>query len=89
MGYSLPLSAPIPTISAIDLLDLHKFIQESDIAALTNCEEGGAHLPMLHDSVDPALWTSLFVRATNDPNRIIANIKFAHARLNDLLMQDE
>ena len=71
------------------LPDLHKFIQERDIVALTNCKEGGAHLPMLLDSLDLALWTSLFVTATNNPNKTIANIQYAHAILNDLLMQDE
>ena len=93
MGYGPPLPAPIPavqtTLSAIDLPDLHNFIQECDNTALANCEEEGAHLPLLLDSLDLALWTSLFVTATNDPNRTMANIKSAHARLNDLLMQDE
>lgn len=93
MGYNPLLPAPISavqtTLSAIDLPNMHKFIQEYDMTALTNCEEEGVHLLMLLDSLDIALWTSLFVTATNDPNRTIANIKSAYARLNDLLMYDE
>jgi hypothetical protein len=87
MGYDLPLPASIlavqTTLSAIDLPDIHKFIQENDTATLTNCEEEGAQFSMLLDSLDLAFWTSLFVTATNDPSRTIANIKYAHARLND------
>ena len=93
MGYGPPLPAPIPavqtTLSAIDLPELHKFVQESDAAAHADCDDEGVHLPLLIDSLDLALWTSLFVTATKDPSRTLANIKSAHARLSDLLMQDE
>lgn len=93
MGYGPPLPAPIPaiqtTLSAIDLPEMHKFVQESDAAALADCDDEGVHLPLLIDSLDLALRTSLFVTATKDPSITLANIKFAHARLSDLLMQDE
>ena len=72
MGYGLPLPAPIPavqtTLSAIDLHELHKFIQENDTVTFTNYEEKDAHMPLLIDSLDLALWTSLFITTTNDPN---------------------
>ena len=93
MGYGLPLPAPIPavqtTLSAIDLHDLHKFIQENDTVTFTNYEEKDAHMPLLIDSLDLALWTSLFITTTNDPNITIANIKSAHIRLSDLFLHDE
>ena len=93
MGYGPPLPAPIPavqtTLSAIDLPELHKFVQESDATALADCDEEGVHQPLLIDSLDLSLWTSLFVTATTDPNRTMHNIKSAHTRLSDLLIQDE
>jgi hypothetical protein len=93
MGYSPPLPAPIPavqtTLSAIDLPELHKFVQESDTTALADCDEDGVHQPLLIDSLDLSLWTSLFVTATTDPNRTMHNIKSAHVKLGDLLLQDE
>ena len=93
MGYGPPLPAPIPavqtTLSAIDLPELHQYVQECDTTALTECDEEGGHLPLLIDSLDLSLWTSLFVTATTDPNKTMANIKSAHTRLSDLLMQDE
>lgn len=85
MGYGPPLLAPIPavqtTLSPIDLLDLHKFVQDSDNTMLTNCEEEGGHTPLLLDLLDLALWTSLFVTATTDPDITLANIKSAQNRL--------
>ena len=93
MGYGPPLPAPIPTVqttlSAIDSPDIHRFIQESDNAALANDEDEGGHAPLLLDSLDLALWTSLFITATTDPAKTLANIKSAHTRLGDLLVQDE
>ena len=93
MGYGPPLPAPIPavqtTLSAIDLPELHRFVQECDTAALTNSDEEGGQIPLLLDSLDLALWTSLFVTATNDPARTMANIKSAQTKLGDLLAQDE
>lgn len=93
MGYGPPLPAPIPavqtTISAIDLPELHRFVQDSDNTALTNGEEEGGHTPLLLDSLDLALWTSLFITATTDPTKTLANIKSAQTRLGDLLIQDE
>ena len=93
MGYGPPLPAPIPavqtTLSAIDLPELHQYVQESDTAALADCDEEGVHQPLLIDSLDLSLWTSLFVTATTDPNKTINNVKSAHAKLSDLLMQDE
>ena len=93
MGYGPPLPAPIPavqtTLSAIDLPELHQFIQENDTAALTDCDDEGVHQPLLIDSLDLSLWTSLFVTATTDPAKTLAHIKSAQARLGDLLLQDE
>jgi hypothetical protein len=93
MGYGPPLPAPIPavqtTLAAIDLPELHQYVQENDAAALANCDEEGVHQPLLIDSLDLSLWTSLFVTATTDPTKTMANIKSAQARLGDLLMQDE
>ena len=93
MGYGPPLPAPIPavqaTLSAIDLPNLHKFIQETDSASLNECEEEGVHAPLLLDSLDLALWTSIFVTAATDPEKSIANIRKAHAKLADLLIEDE
>lgn len=93
LGYGPPLPAPIPavqaTLSAIDLPDLHKFIQETDSAALSECEEEGVHAPLLLDSLDLALWTSIFVTATTDSEKSMANIRKAHAKLADLLIEDE
>ena len=93
LGYGPPLPAPIPavqaTLCAIDLPDLHKFIQETDTAALNECEEEGVHTPLLLDSLDLALWTSIFVTATADPEKSITNLRTAHARLADLLLEDE
>ena len=93
MGYGPPLPAPIPavqtTLSAIDLPELHRFVQENDTDAVTNGDEEGGHIPLLLDSLDLALWTSLFVTTTTDPARTMANIKSAQTRLGDLLVQDE
>ena len=93
MGYGPPLPAPIPavqtTLSAIDLPELHRFVQENDNAALTLGDEEGGHAPLLLDSLDLALWTSLFVSATTDPAKTMANIRSAQTRLGDLLAQDE
>ena len=93
MGYGPPLPAPIPavqtTLSAIDLPELHQFVQENDTAALANSDEEGGQIPLLLDSLDLALWTSLFVTATTDPAKTLANIKTAKTRLGDLLVQDE
>ena len=93
MGYGPPLPAPVhavqTTMSAIDLPELHQFVQENDIVALANGDEEGGHTQLLLDSLDLALWTSLFVTATNDPARTLANIKSAQTRLADLLVQDE
>lgn len=93
MGYGTPLPAPIPavqaTLSAVDLPNLHKFVQETDTAALSECEEEGGHTPLLLDSLDLALWTSIFVTATTDPDKSVANLHRAHARLADLLLEDE
>ena len=93
MGYGPPLPAPIPaiqtTLSAIDLPEMHKFIQDCDTAALTDCDDEGVHSPLLIDSLDLALWTSLFVTTTTDPCRTMASIRSAHAKLGELLMQDE
>ena len=93
MGYGPPLPAPIPavqtTLSAIDLPELHKYVQDNDTAALADCDEEGVHQPLLIDSLDLSLWTSLFVTATTDPNRTMHSIKSAHTKLGDLLIQDE
>ena len=93
MGYGPPLPAPIPamqtTLFAIDLPELHQFVQENDTTALANGKEEGGHTPLLLDSHDLALWTSLFVTATTNPTRTMANIKSAHTILNDLLIHDE
>ena len=93
MGYGPPLPAPIPavqtTLSAIDLPELHQFIQESDTTALADCDEEGVHQPLLIDSLDLSLWTSLFITAISDPSKTLNNIKSAHAKLSDLLLQDE
>lgn len=93
MGYGPPLPAPIPavqtTLSAIDLPELHQFVQDGDSAALTNGDEEGGHTPLLLDSLDLALWTSLFVTATIDPVKTMANIRSAQTKLSDLLIQDE
>ena len=93
MGYGPPLPAPIPavqaTLCAIDMPNLHKFIQETYTTALSECEEEGWHTPLLLDSLDLALWTSIFVTATADPKKSIANLRNAHARLADLLLEDE
>ena len=93
MGYGPPLPAPIPavqtTLSAIDLPELHKFVQESDTTTLADCDEEDVHQPLLIDSLDLSLWTSLFVTTTTDPNRTMHNIKSAHTKLGNLLMQDE
>jgi hypothetical protein len=93
MGYGPPLPAPIPavqtTLSAIDSPEIHQFIQECDTAALTNGDDEGGHAPLLLDSLDLALWTSLFITATTDPVKTVANIRSAQTRLGDLLAQDE
>jgi hypothetical protein len=93
MGYGPPLPAPIPvvqtTLSVIDLPELHQFIQESNVAALADCDDEGVHQPLLIDSLDLSLWTSLFVTATTDPVKTLANVKSAQAKLGDLLLQDE
>ena len=93
MGYGPPLPAPIPAVqttqSAMDSPELHRFIQENDTATLTNGEEEGGHTPLLLDSFDLALWTSMFITATTDPARTIANIKSAQTRFGDLPLQDE
>jgi hypothetical protein len=77
------------TLSAIDLHELHQFIQESDAAALADCDEEGVHQPLLIESMDLSLWTSSFVIANTDPAKTMANIKSAQAKLVDLLLQDE
>lgn len=64
------------TLSAIDLPNLHKFIQETDVAALSECDEEGVHTPLLLDSLDLALWTSIFVTATSDPDKSVATDLF-------------
>ena len=93
MGYGPPLPAPIPavqaTLCAIDMPNLHKFIQETYTTALIECEEEGGHTPLLLDSLDLALWTSIFVTATPDPEKLITNLRTAHARLADMLLEDE
>ena len=93
LGYGPPLPAPIPavqaTLSAIDLPSLHKFIQETDTAALSECDEEGVHSPLLLDSLDLALWTSIFVTATSDSEKPLANLRCAHVKLTDLLLEDE
>lgn len=93
MGYGPPLPAPIPavqtTLSAIDLPEPHQLVQENDTATLVNSDEEGGRIPLLLDSLDLALWTSLFVTATMDPARTLANIKSAQTILGDLLVQDE
>lgn len=93
MGYNPPLPAPIPTIqttlSAIDLSELHQYIQKCSTASLTYCNEEGVHLPLMIDSLDLFLWTSLFVTTTTESNKTLANIKSVHAKLSDLLIQNE
>ena len=64
-------------------------MQENDIATLANGEEEGGHTPLHLDSIDLTLWTSLFITATTEPTRTIANIKSAQTKLGDLLIQDE
>ena len=76
-------------LSAIDMPELHQYIQENDAAALADCDEEGVHQPLLIDSLDLSLWTSLFVSTTNDPTKTMAKIKSAQAKLGDLLQQDE
>jgi hypothetical protein len=93
MGYGPLLPAPISvvqaTLCAIDMPYLHKFIQETDTTALSECEEEGGHTPLLLDFLDLALWTSIFVTATSDPEKSITNLRTTHARLADLLLEDE
>ena len=93
MGYGPPLPAPIhavqTTLSAIDLPELHRFVHDNDIAARANVDEEGGQTPLLMDSLDLALWTSIFITAVTDPTKTMANIKFPHTRLGDLLIQDE
>jgi hypothetical protein len=59
LGYGPPLPAPIPavqtTLCAIDLPNLHKFIQETDTAVLNECDDEGVHTPLLLDSLELAL----------------------------------
>ena len=74
---------------AIDLPNLHKFIQEADATTLSKCDEEGVHTPLLLDSLDLALWTSIFVTVTLDPDKSVANLQKLHAKLVDLLIEDE
>ena len=93
LGYAAPFPAPIPavqsTIAAISIPEFHTYIQEADLAALSDTDEEGLHAPLLLDSLDLAAWTSLFVLATTDANKTVARLKAAQTKLPDLLCEDE
>ena len=93
LGYGPPLPAPIPavqtTMAAIDVPELHAFIQESDIAVINETDEEGIHGPLLLDTLDLAAWTSLFVTATSDKTKTFSRLRTAQSRLQELLTDDE
>ena len=66
-----------------------QYLHENDIAALANDDEEGGQTPLLLDSLDLALWTSMFITTTTDLTKTMVNIKYAQTRLDDLLIQDE
>ena len=93
LGYGPPLPAPIPavqtTLTAIDVPEFHRCVQELDATALNDVDEEGGHAPLLLDTLDLAAWTSLFVLATADQTKTVARLRSAQAKLPDLLLEDE
>ena len=47
------------------------------------------HIPLLFDSLDLALWISIFMTATIDMDKSVGNMRKVHAKLADLLIEDE
>lgn len=51
------------------------------MVALNDMDEEGMHSPLLLNSLDLALWTSLFVMATTDKDRTLTILKVAHFKV--------
>ena len=56
MGYGPPLPAPIPvvqtTLAAIDIPELHTFIQETNTVTVNETDEEGLRAPLILDTLD-------------------------------------
>lgn len=93
MGYKEPLPAPSPAVQAvlamIGDMDVHEYIREKDDAALLDVDDEGEHAPLLLNTLDLSHWTSIMIAATVDKAKGLARLQEAHARLSDILEQDE
>jgi hypothetical protein len=77
------------TLAAIDIPELHTFIQETYIVTVNETDEEGLHAPLILDTLDLAAWTSLFVLATSDKQKTVDMLRTAHSKVHVLLLEDE
>lgn len=92
LGYRDPLPAPVPgiqaTLSAMNPTEVHKFIQDADLAAISAAGDDGEP-PLLLTVLDLSQWTRVFECANTDLHTALERLKELHAALHDILLQEE
>jgi hypothetical protein len=93
LGYDEPLLAPAPavqaTLSTIAEPEIHRFIQETDKAALEDMDEEGEHAPLLLTTLDLSHWTSIMIASIADKKKGLGRLREAHQVLGQLLETKE
>ena len=92
MGYKDPLPLPIPgiqaTLAAINPVEVHQFIQDSDLTAMNSAGEDGEN-PLLLTVVDLSQWTRIFEFANTDLQKALSRLQELQSMLFQILANDE
>lgn len=92
MGYRDPLPPPIPgiqaTLAAVNPPEIHKFVQETDLAAINSAGEEGEPLLLL-TVLDLSQWSRIFEVANTDLPNALGRLKELHASMQQILIRDE
>jgi hypothetical protein len=96
LGYKDPLPVPImgiqATLSAIQMPEIHVFVQKADLDMIEAAGEESENLPLFLTMLDLAMWTRVFEYANSDKpeerDKAMARLKGFQAILRDLLAQD-
>lgn len=93
LGYAEPLYASSPAVqaslAAISDPEVHRYIQESDRAALEDRDDEGEPAPTLLATLDLSHWTAIMSVATESGEKGLERLKQAHAVLSAILDRDE
>jgi len=92
LGYKDPLSPPIQgvqaTLSTINAIEIHSYIQEFDLSTIASARNDGEPYLLL-TILDLSQWTRIFECANIDIAKAMIRLQELHAILEDILAEDE